>query len=179
MFDFVHSLSESERQRLLRLIRKILDPVERAEAIYNLQPYKPEVPGVVYTNYRANHKILDGVATAPTDEEVDWVDLKAGRTNDIDRRRGEYTRDCKGEDIAWAYYYPTNRPKLLEALVHLSVRARLANREPYPCYGCGKRHCEHSSWERIGGLEGMAEIIEYWQRRLGEPSDRRPMYNSV
>ncbi|KAJ7751566.1 hypothetical protein DFH07DRAFT_774811 [Mycena maculata] len=113
MFDFVHSLSESERQRLLRLIRKILDPIERAEATYNLRPYKPEVPGVVYTNYRANHKILDGVATAPTDEEVDWVDLKAGRTNDIDRRRGEYTRDCKGEEIAWAYYYPTNRPKLL------------------------------------------------------------------
>ncbi|KAJ7767884.1 hypothetical protein DFH07DRAFT_954775 [Mycena maculata] len=169
MFDFVHSLSESERQRLLRLIRKILDPIERAEATYNLRPYKPEVPGVVYTNYRANHKILDGVATTLTDEEVDWVDLKAGRTNDIDRRRGEYTRDCKGEEIAWVYYYPTNRPKLLEALVHLSVRARLANREPYPCYGCGKRHCEHSSWERIGGLEGMADIIEYWQGRLGEP----------
>ncbi|KAJ7743518.1 hypothetical protein DFH07DRAFT_777434 [Mycena maculata] len=101
MFDFVQSH------------RKILDPIERAEATYNLRPYKPEVPGVVYTNYRANHKILDGVATAPTDEEVDWVDLKAGLTNDIDRRRGEYTRDCKGEEIAWAYYYPTNRPKLL------------------------------------------------------------------
>ncbi|KAJ7752225.1 hypothetical protein DFH07DRAFT_960661 [Mycena maculata] len=176
---FRHRINETERQRIMRVVRKIRDPMQRAEATFNLQLFDDDIPGFVYTNYRANHQILEGLATAPADEEVDWVDLKSGRTNDIERRRGEYTRDCKGEEIAWGYCYPTNRPKLLEALIHLNVRARLAKREPYPCHGCGKRHCEHSSWERIGGLEGMAEIIEYWLGRLEEPIERRPLYNPL
>ncbi|KAJ7748162.1 hypothetical protein DFH07DRAFT_962233 [Mycena maculata] len=156
MLDLVEDIDENERQSTMAQVRRIRDPLERAEATWNLRLFKPEVPGVVYTHVRPNHEILDGIPTAPADEEIDWVDFKGGRTNDLERRRTEYEHDCKGEEIVWCYYY---YPKLLEALLHLSVRARHAKRKPYPCHGCKKRHCEHASLERKHPLGGLSPVF--------------------
>ncbi|KAJ7503606.1 hypothetical protein B0H11DRAFT_2222232 [Mycena galericulata] len=167
MDDLIANVSEAERVHLMSQLRNIRDPFDAAEATFNLRLYKPTVPGKVYVHARANKEVLAGLAFIPADEDVDHVDLKHGRTNDIDRRRGEYARKCKGEEIIWCYYYETQHTKLLERLVHLSLRH--AKRHPYACHGCGVKHCEHFAEEAAGGLEGIAEIIEYWLRRLGEP----------
>ena len=64
-----------------------------------------------------------------------------------------------------------------ERLVHLTLIARNAHREPYPCWGCGVRHREQFAEEAAGEIEGVAGVIEYWMRRLGEVPVRVPMYD--
>ncbi|KAJ7488487.1 hypothetical protein B0H11DRAFT_2230020 [Mycena galericulata] len=131
----------------MRQISSMPDCAAAAEATFNTRLYKPEKEGKVYLQLRRNDEVYNSIAYLPADEEIDYINLKFGRTGDIERRRGEYERDCKGEEIVWGYYYHTKHVKLLERLVHLSLEAAGAKRKPYPCSGCGKRHREHFSEE--------------------------------
>ncbi|KAJ7602317.1 hypothetical protein DFH06DRAFT_1139021 [Mycena polygramma] len=142
-------------------------PLEAAEAYLNIRPYK-EHHGVVYTHLRPNHEVLDNAADVPDEEELDWVDLKVGKAEDIVARRGDYEAVCVDEPIIWGYYYETSHPKLIERLTHLTLWAMDAKRVPYPCHGCGVRHREHFSEAKSGGLDVVAAVIEYWLGRLGE-----------
>ncbi|KAJ7673924.1 hypothetical protein DFH06DRAFT_1123584 [Mycena polygramma] len=151
--------------RICRLAARA--PLEAAEAYLNIRPYK-EHHGVVYTHLRPNHEVLDNAADVPDEEELDWVDLKVGKAEDIVARRGDYEAVCVGEPIIWGYYYETSHPKLIERLTHLTLWAMDAKRVPYPCHGCGVRHREHFSEAKSGGLDVVAAVIEYWLGRLGE-----------
>ncbi|KAJ7475534.1 hypothetical protein B0H11DRAFT_2235242 [Mycena galericulata] len=179
MEDFVSNIPEAERLSLMRQIRNIRDRSTAAEATYNLRLYKPEGPGKIYVHLRGNKQVLDVLAVLPAGQPVDHVDLKLGRTDDIERRRGEYTQDCEGEEIVWCFYYETQHAKLLERLTHLTLEYMGAKCKPYPCRGCGVKHCEHFAEMAAGGLEGVAGVIEYWLRRLGENPVRVPMYNYI
>ncbi|KAJ7443912.1 hypothetical protein B0H11DRAFT_2250340 [Mycena galericulata] len=176
MSDFVSQLPNDERQSLMRKICRLCDPLEAAEATFNLRLYKKHA-GVVYVQYKMNQDELDRVAFMPADQEADYIDLKIGETSDIERRRDDYTRVCVGENIGWAFYYETQHVQLLERLTHLTLKALGAKRQPYPCSGCGVRHREHFAEMAAAGLEGVAAVIEYWMRRLGENPQRIPMYN--
>ena len=147
----------------------------------------------MYVHFKSDNTTLAGIATLPANEDVDFVSLKLGRAVDIERRRTQYARECKGEEIVWAFYYKTQHCKLLgaflparrfsgslnaEALVHRSLKALNAMREPTPCAGCAVRHREYAAEMAAGGLEGMAGIVEYWMERLGEIPVRYPLYNN-
>ena len=94
-----------------------LCPHDAAEAIYNIRPYV-DFPGKVYVHFKIDNATLAGIATLPADEDVDFVSLKLGRAVDIERRRNQYARKCKGEEIGWAFYYETQHSKLLGAFPH-------------------------------------------------------------
>ncbi|KAJ7445516.1 hypothetical protein B0H11DRAFT_1930511 [Mycena galericulata] len=112
MSDFVSQLPNDERQSLMRKICRLCDPLEAAEATFNLRLYKKHA-GMVYVQYRMNQEELDRVAFMPADQEADYIDLKIGETSDIERRRDDYTRVCVGENIGWAFYYETQHVQLL------------------------------------------------------------------
>ncbi|KAJ6511575.1 hypothetical protein C8R47DRAFT_1207905 [Mycena vitilis] len=184
MDEYVASLPDDVRKRLMAQICRLAAraPLEAAEAYLNIRPYK-EHHGGVYTHLRPNHEVLDNAADVPDDEELDWVDLKVGKAENIVARRNDYEAVCVGEPIIWGYYYETSHPKLIERLTHLTLWAMDAKRVPYPCHGCGVRHREHFSEAKSGGLDVVAAVIEYWLGRLGEQahasSEIHPLSPSV
>ncbi|KAJ6447898.1 hypothetical protein C8R47DRAFT_373822 [Mycena vitilis] len=169
---FAASLPDEERKKELGALSRLAAraPLEAAEGYLNLRPYK-ERRGHVYTHLRPNWEVEVNAG-----EELDWVDLKVGKAEDVAVRRMDYELDCVDEPIVWAFSYETSHPKLIERLTHLSLWAMGAKRVPYACYGCGVHHREHFSEARSGGLEVVAGIIEYWLARLGEPAVRVPLY---
>ncbi|KAF8164176.1 hypothetical protein K438DRAFT_1775691 [Mycena galopus ATCC 62051] len=121
---------------------------------------------------RTNWDVLDNPSAI--DEDLDYLDIKVGETIDMDARRASYAK-CDGEQLIWCFYYPTNHPKLIERLTHLTLAEIGARRVPYPCRGCQVRHREHSS-EACAGLEFVVSTIEYWIRQIGEVPVRYAMY---
>ncbi|KAJ7654681.1 hypothetical protein DFH06DRAFT_1133436 [Mycena polygramma] len=168
---FAASVPDDERKKNMAALSHLAAraPLEAAEGYLNLRPYK-ERPGHVYTHLRPNWEVEANAASAAAGEELDWVDLKVGKAEDVAVRRVDYEVDCVDEPIVWAFSYETSHPKLIERLTHLTLWAMHAKRVPYPCDGCGVRHREHFSEARSGGLEVVAAIIEYWLARLGEPA---------
>ncbi|KAJ7445563.1 hypothetical protein B0H11DRAFT_1930557 [Mycena galericulata] len=151
----------------IRRERAYIDPMDAAEAYFNLRPYL-EKPGLVYVHMRRNAAMFGSIPTRPAGEEVDWVDVKPGRATDLAARRESYADKCVGVELAWQYCYETKYSVLLERLVHLTLTARGAKRQPEECEGCGVWHREYFGEGAAGGLDGVAGIIEYWMRRLGE-----------
>ncbi|KAJ7240116.1 hypothetical protein B0H12DRAFT_1237386 [Mycena haematopus] len=174
----VAEMEETERVKILatmaqRLSRR-MTPHDACDALVNVRPYLEHV-GYVYVHLRPYWDALDALPSIPDDEDVDYLDFKIGETSDIDARRVGYAK-CRGEPIAWCFYYPTAFPKLIERLTHLSLNFIGAKRVPYPCRGCQVRHREHYS-EYCAHLELIAETIEFWIRRIGEVPVRHPMYD--
>ncbi|KAJ7495684.1 hypothetical protein B0H11DRAFT_1910436 [Mycena galericulata] len=132
------------------------DPEAAAEALFNTRPYLPKA-GLCYVQYSINDPAYRSIATAPPDVEIDYIDIKIGETKEIVQRRADYEAKCK------------------ERLVHLSLAA--AKSMPTPCIGCYVRHREHFSEYEVGGLEGVAAIIEMWLIRMGELPQRHPLYD--
>ncbi|KAJ7445571.1 hypothetical protein B0H11DRAFT_1930566 [Mycena galericulata] len=160
----------------IRRERAYIDPMDAAEAYFNLRPYL-EKPGLVYVHMRRNAAMFGSIPTRPAGEEVDWVDVKPGRATDLAARRESYADKCVGVELAWQYCYETKYSVLLERLVHLTLTARGAKRQPEECEGCGVWHREYFGEGAAGGLDGVAGIIEYWMRRLGEVPVQVPLYN--
>ncbi|KAJ6555682.1 hypothetical protein DFH09DRAFT_1318084 [Mycena vulgaris] len=144
------------------------------------KPYNVhEGPGGVYVHARVNKQVLlDWIAGLIDDYGlVHLLDLKVGSTNNIDRRRGEYHRRCKGEVITWYYWIPSFHRIRLEDLVHLAIDYLGARARLYPCVGCGVVHCEHCSAWTVGEPEGLEVIIHLYQALLGETSQRQDLNN--
>ncbi|KAJ7654687.1 hypothetical protein DFH06DRAFT_1133443 [Mycena polygramma] len=172
MDPFPASLPEQTRKNMMAALCRLAvrAPIEAAEAYLNLRPYK-EHPGFVYTHLRPNWEVLDNAPNVPMGQ-LDWVDIKVGKAEDMEDRQLGYELTCVGEPIAWAFCYETSRPKLIERLTHLTLWEMGAKRVPYACRGCGVRHREHFSEAVSGGLEIVALIIEYWMRKIGEQPTR-------
>ncbi|KAJ7652184.1 hypothetical protein DFH06DRAFT_1134707 [Mycena polygramma] len=173
--NFAASLPEHLRKtvmsRLCRLAAHVL--LEAAEAYLNIQPYK-ERPGHVYVHLRPSWDIL--ASNADKNNEVDYVDIKVGKAQDLEARMEDYELNCVGKPILWAYSYETSHPKLIERLTHLTLWAMGAKHVPYSCHGCHVRHREHFSEEECGGLEVVAAIIEYRLGRIEELTVQVPIY---
>ncbi|KAJ7609373.1 hypothetical protein DFH06DRAFT_1148489 [Mycena polygramma] len=172
MDPFPASLPEQTRKNMMAALCRLAAraPIEAAEAYLNLRPYK-EHPGFVYTHLRPNWEVLDNAPNVPMGQ-LDWVDIKVGKAEDMEDRQLGYESTCVGEPISWAFCYETSRPKLIERLTHLTLWEMGAKRVPYACRGCGVRHREHFSEAVSGGLEIVALIIEYWMRKIGEQPTR-------
>ncbi|KAJ7747592.1 hypothetical protein B0H14DRAFT_2636732 [Mycena olivaceomarginata] len=165
-------MSEAERVHVLSTIRR-MDPPDACDALINIRPYL-EKAGVVYVQLRNNWEELERQPTVPVNEFLDYLDAKVGKARDIGISCVAYKK-CDGETILWCYYYPTSHAKLIERLTHLTLAYVGAKRIPYPCRGCQVRHREHFS-EGCAGLEFIAQVIEFWMRRIGEVPVRYVMY---
>ncbi|KAJ7818084.1 hypothetical protein B0H14DRAFT_2601578 [Mycena olivaceomarginata] len=170
--DAVADMAEDERQRILAQIRR-LPPTDACDALLNVRPYL-EHPGFVYTHMRVDWDVLHNPPAIADADDLDYLDIKVGETIHINARRASYTK-CDGEELIWCFYYPTNHPKLIERLTHLTLAAIGAKRLPNPCKGCQVCHREHFSEQRAG-LEFVVLTIEYWIRRIGEVPVKYAMY---
>ncbi|KAJ7017938.1 hypothetical protein C8F04DRAFT_1199720, partial [Mycena alexandri] len=96
------------------------------------------------------------------------LEIKAGHTNNLERRLGEYDVCTPEYTLFWKFAYHTTRRMLLERLVHLALRQLGAKLRRYRCHGCGKRHREYYNFARAGGFAGVERTIRYWLWKMGE-----------
>ncbi|KAJ7738605.1 hypothetical protein B0H16DRAFT_237452 [Mycena metata] len=166
-----HAVPRAPRIRSLSDIRRLRDPRAQASALLaGPDPYVNEGPGFVYSHAR----VLTSIWNDFQHNRISWrtllakVEIKAGHTNNLERRLGEYDV-CTPEYIfLWDCAYFTTRRMLLERLVHLALRQLGAKLKRHRCHGCGKRHREYYDFVRAGGFAGMERIICFWLGKMGE-----------
>lgn len=150
------------------------------EAVFASPPSPLETPGKVYL-YR--HRDLSSPAAIAAGRHH----LKFGRTNDIERREGEWERQCAPLAHHWLWAYDTDTPRRLggflspsracgtltiaERLVHLHLRWFDAASQRYTCPGlrCGCRHQENFDENCLGDEGSVRTVVEYWLGRLKQP----------
>ncbi|KAJ7477442.1 hypothetical protein FB451DRAFT_1396425 [Mycena latifolia] len=132
---FLESTPRAVVDRILSELRTLArrDPEAAAEAYLNLRPYRETPGGSVYAFLKENEAVVRTSPSAPLGLEIDAMDLKVRTAIDVDTRRAGHEAQCPGIERVWAYHYQTNYPKLLERLVHLSLKARRAQ---HPIRSC-------------------------------------------
>ncbi|KAJ7214680.1 hypothetical protein B0H12DRAFT_1069863 [Mycena haematopus] len=121
--------------------------------VHQLHNAYQERPGFVYCNIRS----LPG---------TERVIVKVGRTNNIERRMGEYAR-CGPGQVFWISYYATGRAKATERIIHLRLEQAGVRIPPFIC-GCGTMHREYACYEAVGELANVEFVIEETLRSLGQ-----------
>ncbi|KAJ7437030.1 hypothetical protein FB451DRAFT_1452237 [Mycena latifolia] len=91
-----------------------------------------------------------------------------GSKSPRDKGGFQYHDNCRGIEFIWCYKYRCDEIKLLERLVHLSLRTRGAALAPRLCPGCNVRHREFFLDSAAGGIDGLCGIIEFWLGTLGQ-----------
>ncbi|KAJ6545753.1 hypothetical protein B0H19DRAFT_1076013 [Mycena capillaripes] len=160
------SASELQRRRDLAAITRIRDPMDQALA-HIAHPCYKDFRGDLYTVCRVV-RVFDHQLQM----WVDVLDVKSGFSLDTVRRQFDYRDTCHDVDFIWFYKYKSDTVKLLERLVHLTLRALGAAIAPYPCPGCGVKHREFYLYSAAGGVEGLCSIIEFWLGALGQRVER-------
>ncbi|KAJ7447688.1 hypothetical protein FB451DRAFT_1411783 [Mycena latifolia] len=142
------------------------DPIEQALAHIQSRRYK-DFSAELYTVFRVTRVFCEDLGL-----EVDRLEIKAGYAIDTIRRQFQYHDSCRGVEFIWCYKYRCDEIKLLERLVHLSLRAHGAALAPRLCPGCNVRHREFFLDLAAGGIEGLCGIIEFWLGALGQQIER-------
>ncbi|KAJ7848302.1 hypothetical protein B0H13DRAFT_2404434 [Mycena leptocephala] len=158
---------ERRRRRELAAITRIRDPIEQCLA-HIATPRHKDHGGELYTVFRIERVFCERLQL-----EIDKLEVKTGYSIDTLRRQFEYRENCTGVEFIWCYKYTCDNVKLLERLVHLTLRARGAAIAPYPCPGCGVKHREFYLDAAAGGIDGVCEVIEFWLGALGQAIDRQ------
>ncbi|KAJ7029172.1 hypothetical protein C8F04DRAFT_1265233 [Mycena alexandri] len=161
------------RTHSLADIRRLRDPHAQALALLRgPNPYINDGDGFVYVHARVKtstwNDFLAGNISWPT--VLAELEIKAGHTNDLERRLGEYKVCTPQYTFFWTCAYRTSRRMLLERLVHLALRQLGAKLGRYRCHGCGKRHQEYYDFMRAGGFAGVERIIHSCLWKMGETS---------
>ncbi|KAJ7235747.1 hypothetical protein B0H12DRAFT_1238695 [Mycena haematopus] len=160
------SARELRRRKALAEITRIQNPIDQALAHFADPRYK-DFRGDLYIVCRVI-RIFD-----PTLQMyVDALEIKSGFSGNTSRRQFNYRDTCIDVDFIWFYRYKCNCVKLLERLVHLTLRALGAGIQTYACPGCGVNHREFYSYSAAGGVDGLCAIIEFWLEALGQPVER-------
>ncbi|KAJ7026008.1 hypothetical protein C8F04DRAFT_1268599 [Mycena alexandri] len=166
------------RTRSLANIRRLRNPGEQALALLaGPDPYKDDGEGFVYVHARVTtltwNEFLAG--RIPWSVVLAELEVKAGHTNDLERRVGEYNVCTPEYTFFWTCAYRTTRRMLLERLVHLALRQLGAKLRRYRCHGCGKRHREYYDFMGAGGFLGVERIIRSCLWKMGETAFVRIM----
>ncbi|KAJ7437036.1 hypothetical protein FB451DRAFT_1452245 [Mycena latifolia] len=141
---------------------RIPDPIEQALAHIQSRRYK-DFSAELYTVFRVTR-----IFCADLGLEVDRLEIKAGYAINTIRRQFQYHDNCHGVEFIWCYKYRCDEIKLLEHLVHLSLRTCGAALAPRLCPGCNVWHREFFLDLAAGGIEGLCGIIEFWLGALGQ-----------
>ncbi|KAJ7035898.1 hypothetical protein C8F04DRAFT_1181927 [Mycena alexandri] len=158
--------TELRRRRQLAAITRIPHPIDQCMAHLAKRRYR-DFRAELYTVFRIT-RVFDHALQM----QVDALDIKSGYSIDTARRQLQYRDKCRGLEFIWCYKYTCDEVKLLEHLVHLTLRAHGASIPSYPCPGCGVRHREFYLDSAAGGLDGLCGIIEFWLGVLGQPVER-------
>ncbi|KAJ7250447.1 hypothetical protein B0H12DRAFT_1072053 [Mycena haematopus] len=156
------SASEVQRRKELAALTRIRDPLDQALAHVAHPRYK-DFAGDLYIVCR-----IVRVFDVNLQIFVDGLEIKAGFTKNAKRRQFDYRDICRGVEFIWFCMYRSDSVKLLERVVHLTLRALGATIATHPCPGCGVHHREFYSYPGAGGIEGLCGIIEFWLRALGQ-----------
>ncbi|KAJ7789579.1 hypothetical protein B0H14DRAFT_2627109 [Mycena olivaceomarginata] len=148
--------AEDVRQRILRYIRSL--PREDQILIHQMYNAYKDKFGLLYIHIRLLDN-SDGVR----------VIVKAGRTDNLERRIGQYSK-C-GPGILWISCYPTEYAKATERIIHLQFEIVGAKIQPFLC-ACKTTHHEYSCYEAAGELEGAERVVEAALRSLGQEAYR-------
>ncbi|KAJ7722358.1 hypothetical protein B0H14DRAFT_2642192 [Mycena olivaceomarginata] len=148
--------AEDVRQRILRYIRSL--PREDQILIHQMYNAYKDKFGLLYIHIRLLDN-SDGVR----------VIIKAGRTDNLERRIGQYSK-C-GPGILWISCYPTEYAKATERIIHLQFEIVGAKIQPFLC-ACKTTHHEYSCYEAAGELEGAERVVEAALRSLGQEAYR-------
>ncbi|KAJ7022505.1 hypothetical protein C8F04DRAFT_1266788 [Mycena alexandri] len=166
-----HAAPRAPRIRSCSDIRRLGDPRAQASALLDgPDPYVDDGPGFVYSHARVLTSVWNDFQQSRISRQMllAKVEIKAGHTNNLERRLGEYDVCVPEYTLFWDCAYSTTRRMLLERLVHLALRQLGAKLKRYRCHGCGKRHREYYDFVRAGGFAGVERIIRYWLRKMGE-----------
>ncbi|KAJ7242233.1 hypothetical protein C8J57DRAFT_1526275 [Mycena rebaudengoi] len=117
----------------------------RVEEPQNRPPARHDGPGVSYI-LTVEHK--DGT-----------VELKAGRSNNEERRLKEWRAQCFRDKIELVFSVPTQHAKKLERIVHGKFKSLGTWITPYKCRSCGVFHREKFTFEFKGGLEEAKKLM--------------------
>ncbi|KAF8174183.1 hypothetical protein K438DRAFT_1771778 [Mycena galopus ATCC 62051] len=147
------SAHELRRRKQLAAITHIHNPIHQALA-HIAQPWYKDFRGDFLRIY------------------VDALEIKSGFSIHTLRRQFEYHHTCRNVEFLWLYRYKSDSMKLLERLVHLTLRALGTTIDCYPCPSCGVKHWEFYSYLATGGIEGLCAIIEFWLGVLGQTVER-------
>ncbi|KAF7371482.1 hypothetical protein MVEN_00002800 [Mycena venus] len=110
------------------------------------------------------HTVSGGADSGAPDDAR--VIVKAGRTDNLQRRMAQYAK-CGPGQIFWVSYYPTDCVKATERITHLKFALLGAKIAPFMC-ACKTRHHEYVCYEGAGELEGAERVIEETLRSLGQ-----------
>ncbi|KAJ6467974.1 hypothetical protein C8R47DRAFT_1303112 [Mycena vitilis] len=117
------------------------------------------VPRAVQEAYDAK-KITRGQYRAATQ-------VKAGHSKNFDARQRGY-RKCEIDWVLiWEVKVWTPNRKLLEALIHESLRERGATVAPVKC-SCLTCHREFYDLKKAGGVRGVKNLARFWMKALGQ-----------
>ncbi|KAJ6595232.1 hypothetical protein DFH09DRAFT_1073049 [Mycena vulgaris] len=87
-------------------------PNESPVMQWGKKPYL-EAPGDVYVLMERDDLVVKAIPTLPQNQLVNYLNLKVGKTKDIDLRREGHAGQCIGVEKIWAYQYHMNCPLLL------------------------------------------------------------------
>ncbi|KAJ7658343.1 hypothetical protein DFH06DRAFT_1131333 [Mycena polygramma] len=93
--------------------------------------------------------------------------VKLGHSQDFPTRQRGYRKCAIDWVLLWQVRFSTPNRKLLEALVHESLRERDASVEPVEC-SCSVRHTEFFDLKRAGGVRGVELLVLSWMWALGQ-----------
>ncbi|KAJ6498492.1 hypothetical protein C8R47DRAFT_1068768 [Mycena vitilis] len=117
------------------------------------------VPRAVQEAYDAK-KITRGQYRAATE-------VKAGHSKNFDARQRGY-RKCEIDWVLiWEVKVWTPNRKLLEALIHESLRERGATVAPVKC-SCSTCHREFYDLKKARGVRGVKNLAIFWMKALGQ-----------
>ncbi|KAJ7438687.1 hypothetical protein B0H11DRAFT_1902572 [Mycena galericulata] len=158
---YYHHAGDAKWSRVHRFCRRrrrrVTRSLPRADQILIHQYYNAykDKFGFVYCNIR----LIDDI-------DGPRVVVKAGRTDNLERRMEQYAQ-CGPGQILWISCYPTERAKAAERIVHLKFDLLGAKIKPFLCT-CRTTHQEYVCFEAVGELEGAEEVIEATLRSLGQ-----------
>ncbi|KAJ7429134.1 hypothetical protein B0H11DRAFT_2266844 [Mycena galericulata] len=139
----------------------------RIAHILNSPPSPSDGPGYLYVFRIFRKQPLRRFGRAPRSRRAK---IKIGRTNNPQRRRREWARQCRGQRVKWWFWWYVPFAKQFERLIHTHFRIHGAWIHPSPCGFCWIRHQEIFDHARCGGKRGVSEVVEEYLGILRWPS---------
>ncbi|KAJ7608274.1 hypothetical protein DFH06DRAFT_1149011 [Mycena polygramma] len=143
-------------------------PVPFAALSALCNPYR-DGSGDVYVLRRVPHAVQKAYDTKKISRAsyLAKTQVKLGHSQDFPTRQRGYRKCAIDWVLLWQVRFSTPNRKLLEALVHESLRERDASVEPVEC-SCSVRHTEFFDLKRAGGVRGVELLVLSWMWALGQ-----------
>ncbi|KAJ7720317.1 hypothetical protein B0H14DRAFT_2642732 [Mycena olivaceomarginata] len=94
--------------------------------------------------------------------------LKFGKSNKPRARKGQWKRQCRGEQQTWLdFHWEVPYAKKFERIIHIELKRLGAWLGRVHCRFCGRNHQEKFDLRKCGGKAGLVRIIEARLNALG------------